>query len=341
MKNFQYRYFHLIYWVGEVLFFSILWGTRYNNYWICFYNELFFLPAKMGVTYVTLYYTIPKLLYKQKYTRLVIVGILTMFLGGLFQRVLVFYLPVPGLGLTNPDSILFDPTDILHHIINITSVMIIPVVLKLHSHQLENEHKVLILSREKAKAELLFLRNQIQPHFFFNVLNDLYAMALKQSDKTAEMILELSDLMRYVLKESTGDLVLLEKELNYIQHYINLEKLRYGKRIKVETHFNGDFSRHSIAPLLLLPFVENAFKHSATNNITGDWVKINVSVSGNEFVLLVENSFDPEVKNPYPISSGIGIKNVCGRLDILYPGKHHFESKAFHNKYSSKLTITV
>lgn len=340
--NQKYRiYLHVSYWICVVLFLSLLWGTRYHNYWICFYNELFFLPVKLGVTYFTLYFILPKLLYRRRYMAFGVAGILTMFLGGLLQRLLVFYSAIPYLGFSGPDSSVIDPTEILNHIINIISVMIIPLVIKLHGHQLESENKILTLLQEKTKAELLFLRNQIQPHFFFNVLNDLYAMALKKSDKTAEMILKLSDLMRYVLKESTADFVSFEKELNYIQNYIDLEKLRYGKRLRVDVNITGDFTKHKITPLLLLPFVENAFKHSSTNNDAGDWIRICASITDDEFTLVVENSYDAEVEKQRNVSSGVGIKNVCERLNILYSGKHHLESNCSENSYFSKLSISL
>lgn len=336
----KYRiYFHVFYWISVVLFFTLLWGTRYNNYWICFYNELVFLPVKLGVTYFALNIIIPKLLYKRKYIEFGVASALSMFFGGFFQRLLVYYSPIPFLGLSNPNTTLFDPTEILNHIINITSVMIIPVVIKLHSHQLDNEKKIFTLSQQKTKAELLFLRNQIQPHFFFNVLNDLYAMALKKSDKTPDMILKLSDLMRYVLKESTEDFVSLEKELNYIQNYIDLEKLRYGKRIKVNVNYSGDFQKYKIVPLLLLPFVENAFKHSTTNDVGGEWINIDFNLMESQFTLFVENSYDAEIETNKNVSSGIGIKNVRERLNILYPDKHLLEYKKTANSYISKLSI--
>lgn len=336
----KYRiYFYVFYWICVVVFFTLLWGTRYNNYWICFYNELVFLPVKIGVTCFALNFIIPKLLYKRKYVEFGVASALSMFLGGFFQRLLVYFSPIPFLGLSNPNTALFDPTEILNHIINITSVMIIPVVIKLHSHQLDNEKKIFALSQQKTKAELLFLRNQIQPHFFFNVLNDLYAMALKKSDKTPDMILKLSDLMRYVLKESTEDFVPLEKELNYIQNYIDLEKMRYGKRIKVNVNYQGDFQKYKIVPLLLLPFVENAFKHSTTNDVAGEWINIDFSLMENQFTLFVENSYDAEIEINKNISSGIGIKNVRERLNILYPDKHFLEYKKSANLYISKLSI--
>jgi len=334
-------FFHISYWICVVLFFTFLWGTRYSNYWVCFYNELIFLPIKLGVTYFALYFIIPKLLFKRKYFYLITVSILTMVTGGILQRMLVFYSSIPSLGLTNPSVSLVDPTEVLNHIINTTSVMIIPVAIKLYGYSLEKENKILTLSQEKTKAELLFLRSQIQPHFFFNVLNDLYAMALKQSDRTADMILELSGLMRYVLQESTADFVPLEKELNYIRNYIELEKLRYGNRISVDLLVSGDVSGYVIAPLLLLPFVENAFKHSSIKEISGDWILIELLFSAGELTMIVANSYDSDAVKSNYISSGIGIKNVRQRLDILYPKRYALSNETSQNTYKCRLTINL
>lgn len=342
LLNSQKRiYFHIAYWICAVLLFTFLWGTRYNNYWVCFYNELVFLPIKLGVTYFGLYYIIPKLLVKRKYIRLIVASVLMITAGGILQRILVYYSFIPLLGMSDLNTPLFDTIEILNHMININSVMIIPFALKLYSYSLEKENRILTLSQEKTKAELLFLRSQIQPHFLFNVLNDLYAMALKQSDKTADVILKLSDLMRYVLQESTADVVSIEKEINYIRNYIDLEKLRYGNRFSVDLQVTGDISKCLVAPLLLLPFVENAFKHSTTNEITGAWISIEIMIDKHELTLVVANSYDPGILKSDHISSGIGIKNIRQRLDILYPAHHTFVTERNDNSYKSILKINL
>lgn len=333
--------FHIAYWISVVLFFTFSWGTRYNNYWVCFYNELAFLPVKLGVTYFGLYYVIPKLLLQQKYYRSAFACVLMMAVGGMLQRMLSYYSFIPLLGMSDPKASLFDPTEVLHHVININTVMIIPFAIKLYSYSLEKENRILSLSHEKTQAELQFLRSQIQPHFFFNVLNDLYAMALKRSDNTPEMIMKLSDLMRYVLHESTAESVPVEKEINYIRNYIDLERLRYGNRFSVDFQVKGDVAGSSIAPLLLLPFVENAFKHSSTNQINGVVIFIELIIYNGELQFNVSNTYDPECKNPDNVSSGIGVKNVCHRLDILYPGRYTFETKTVEQHYISTLKIKL
>jgi len=335
-------FIHLAYWVSMILVFTFFWGTRYNNYWVCFYNELAFLPVKMLVVYFGLYYLFPQLLLKGKYLIFFLVSLLTLVCGGILQRMLAYYSSVPFLGVFAPGTDLFDTTEILHHIININSVMIIPIAMKLYSYSLDKENRILVLSQEKTQAELQLLRNQIQPHFLFNVLNGLYAMALKQSDKTPEMILKLSDLMRYVLQESTADLVPLGKELNYIRNYIDLEKLRYGKHFSVDLEVKGDIIGCNIAPLLMLPFVENAFKHSTTNDPKGAWIIVKLTITDpKELKLEITNSFDPNIIKTDHVSSGIGIQNVQHRLDIIYPGLYSFRTDTTSNAYISTLIINL
>jgi sensor histidine kinase YesM len=340
-NNRKQVFFHIVYWVSIVLFFTFSWGTRYNNYWVCFYNEVVFLPIRMGVVYFGLYYVIPKLLLKRKYFRFAVAFVAMMAVGSIMQRTLVYYSSIPLLGFRNPDVSFFDTTELLHYVISINAVMIIPFAVKLYSYSLEKENRILSLSHEKSQAELQFLRSQIQPHFFFNVLNDLYAMALKHSEKTPEMIMKLSDLMRYVLHESTAESVPVEKELNYIRNYIDLEKLRYGSRFSVDLQVKGGTKNCQIAPLLLFPFVENAFKHSTTNETSGAWISIELMVNADEVCLLVSNSFDPEAKRESNVSSGIGIKNVRDRLDILYPGRYVFDTKVIDQSYVSSLKIKL
>jgi len=340
LKSKNRVFMHITYWVVMVLLFTFFWGTRYGNYWVCFYNELYFLPVKLVATYFGLYYLIPQL-FKGNYLRVILLAIVTIIGSGILQRILGYYAFSPLLGFYNPNVPLFDTTDILHQIININAVMILPFSIKFYSYSMEKENRILILSREKSQAELQFLRSQIQPHFLFNVLNDIYAMSLMQSEKTPESILKLSDLMRYVLQESAADVVLIEKEINYIRNYIDLEKLRYSDRFTVDLQVTGDINNFYITPLLLLPFVENAFKHSSTNEKGGAWIKINLAVNNQQMSLIISNSFDPEVPKQQHVSSGIGIKNVRKRLDILYPGSYTFETEISDLSYKTVLNINL
>ncbi|MBP7219953.1 MAG: histidine kinase [Paludibacteraceae bacterium] len=331
---------HITYWVMVVLLFTFFWGTRYGNYWVCFYNELYFLPIKIAATYFGLYYLIPQL-FKRNYYRVVVAGSFMLIGSGLLQRIIGYYSFIPEVGFYLPDIPLFDITEILHKIMDINAVMIIPFSIKFYTHYLDKEHKILILSQEKTEAELQFLRSQIQPHFLFNVLNDIYAMALLNKKETPDSILKLADLMRYVLQESTASKVPLEKEINYIRNYIDLEKLRYNDLYAISFEIHGDSANKMITPLLLLPFIENAYKHSTTNDTGGAWIKIRISLTNEVLTLEIMNSFDRNIPKVTQVSSGIGIQNVKKRLDILYQGKYTFYTENTPESYKTILTINL
>jgi two-component system, LytTR family, sensor kinase len=331
---------HVTYWIMVVLLFTFFWGTRYGNYWVCFYNELYFLPIKIATTYFGLYYLIPQL-FKRNYYRVIIVGSIVIIGSGLLQRIIGYYSFIPEVGFYLPDIPLFDITEVLHKIMDINAVMIIPLSIKFYTHYLDKEHKILLLSQEKTEAELQFLRSQIQPHFLFNVLNDIYAMALLKKKETPDSILKLADLMRYVLQESTENKVPLEKEINYIRNYIDLEKLRYSELYTIDFDIKGNTTTAMITPLLLLPFIENAYKHSTTNDKGGAWIKIEINLNNEALSMEISNSYDPTIPKVTQISSGIGIQNVLKRLEILYPRNYTFETNSTSSSYNTKLTINL
>lgn len=176
------------------------------------------------------------------------------------------------------------------------------------------------LQEEKRDAELQFLRAQIHPHFLFNTLNNLYGLALKNSPNTADSILRLSGLLDFILYECNSDRIPLEKEIILIQHYIELERLRFGNRLDIAFTYDTPSGDILLAPLLLLPFVENAFKHGASASNGSVFIKIDLHVAGKELWLQVENSKNGKTETNG--SKGIGLRNVEKRLQLLYPDRH-------------------
>ena len=180
-----------------------------------------------------------------------------------------------------------------------------------------NEEKRKEIQNEKLSAELLFLKSQINPHFFFNTLNNLYYLAQTKSDQSPVAILKLSEIMRYIIYEAVKDRVPLAKEIDYIQNYIDLQRLRLNDNVSIEFTAHLGVQSHQIGPMLLIPFVENAFKHGI------DYTQpTTVSISA----LMEDNTLHFCVKNPYIqqnrvnlVSSGVGLKNVKKRLELLYP----------------------
>lgn len=189
------------------------------------------------------------------------------------------------------------------------------------------------------QSELTFLRSQISPHFMFNVLNNLVALARKKSDQLEPSLISLSHLMRYMLYESDDNRVFLSKEYEYLKSYINLQMLRYGNHVKVHLETNGPLDLYTIEPMLLIPFVENAFKHGIAM-IEHPVINILVAVNEekNEFNFRVGNIISPQDVST-DCNSGIGIANVRRRLAILYPNKHELDIINADNNYTVNLYI--
>jgi LytS/YehU family sensor histidine kinase len=190
------------------------------------------------------------------------------------------------------------------------------------------------LEQEKLSTELAWLKAQINPHFFFNTLNSLYSLTLARSEKSAEMVLRLSHLMRYMLYEASANTVSLKDEIAYIENYISIEQMRFADRLDLSFQYSGDTSGQLISPLLLLPFIENAFKHGIRDS--SGWITINLKVDDNFLYLKVENSYTIPVKAKEP---GLGLANVKRRLELAYPGKYELNIRQSENIYSVDLKL--
>lgn len=176
------------------------------------------------------------------------------------------------------------------------------------------------VQREKLGAELQLLKSQLHPHFLFNTLNNLYALTLKNSPRSPEIVLKLSSLLRYMLYECNAEEVPLEKEIHFLKHYIELEQLRYGDRLDVSLQISGDYTSKNIAPLLLIPFLENSFKHGTSTQLDQAWISLDLYVQDDQLFFKLINSRDAEEMPPG--MGGIGLQNVRKRLDLLYPHTH-------------------
>jgi two-component system sensor histidine kinase AlgZ len=176
--------------------------------------------------------------------------------------------------------------------------------------------------KEKIVSELQLLKAQVHPHFLFNTLNNIYSFSLENSPKTPGLILKLSSLLSYMLYDCKAEEVLLEKEIEVMKNYIDLEKERYGNKIDISLNIEGDIKDKFIAPLLLLPFLENAFKHGTSEQVEKSWLSIDINVEQFTFRCKIANSKNEIV----PVSkTGIGIQNVKQRLRFLYPDKHELK----------------
>ncbi|QCR25089.1 two-component system sensor protein [Pontibacter sp. SGAir0037] len=199
--------------------------------------------------------------------------------------------------------------------------------IKLAKHWYQKNQLNLKLEHEKLTAELQLLKAQVHPHFLFNTLNNLYSLTLTHSAEAPEVVLKLSGLLRYMLYEGNVPKVPLSKEVKLITDYLELEKMRYGNRLDLSVNLSGDFDGKLIAPLLLLPFLENSFKHGASEHLDQAWVSLDLSVRENKLKLKLMNAL-PEASALTAggvRSGGIGLQNVQKRLQLIYPDQHELK----------------
>ncbi|NVK08813.1 MAG: histidine kinase [Tenacibaculum sp.] len=195
---------------------------------------------------------------------------------------------------------------------------------------------IIRLKNEKTKTELMHLKSQVNPHFFFNMLNNLYGLVDKDAKKAQELILKLSDMMRYSVYDGEKDTVLLSEEIIYLQNYIELHKMRYHKTIDIQFNIDVADNDYKVMPLLFIILLENAFKHGVENLRNNAYVYLNLTAHSNAIHFEIENNFDASEENQ---DKGIGLQNLKRRLELVYPKNHTLTTSKTDDIYSAKLNI--
>jgi len=316
---------HIAYWVTYVCFFGVIWGTYDMDFKKTFSIELISLPSKFFIVYTVVYFLMPRFLFQKKASLFWTYFILALLLAAVVQRLLDnyvimrYYLPD---WFKRPS---FHPVALLSTTLQMTAVLAIPATIKFFRFFSMVQQKQQQLEKEKLEAELMFLKNQVQPHFLFNTLNSLYALIIKKSDVALDVFLGLSDLLRYLLYEANAPLIALSKEANFVNSYVDLERVRFGKAVKISLKISGNMEDKQIAPLLIIPFVENSVKHSTGGYNHTAKIAIEMIAEQNSFLLKVQNNMPSEKEVNEGEFSGIGLQNVRKRLDMLYEHRHTLE----------------
>lgn len=280
---------------------------------------------------------IPRLLYKSRYWLYGFLLLLIVFSTGLFEELVlenIFYPDTRGgdLSLGGVQNAAFK----VGFVIGLFSSF------KLLWDYQRKQKQVGELEKEKVESELKFLKSQINPHVLFNNLNNIYSYSLEKSEKVPEMLLKLSEVMRYMLKDDTKPMVLLQKELNYLQNFIELQKLRLEGRGGVSFEIIGDPGSHKIAPLLLVSFVENSFKHSMKTEVDDINIKILVTINEEELIFCAVNNYS-QVKDEdtEDTTGGIGLQNVKKRLQLIYKDQHTLSIEQSSDQFAVRLTLNL
>jgi hypothetical protein len=212
------------------------------------------------------------------------------------------------------------------------------VIVKMMKRSWLNQQETLQIAREKAGAELQLLKAQIHPHFLFNTLNNIYFFTLTSPQKAPEMLMKLTDILRYIINECNLDHVPLKKELKMIENFMDLERIRYGDRLKMELDIKGEYHNKTIPPLLLIPLVENSFKHGTSKMLNNAWVRLDITIEGQHMYFLLSNSRPDETKLSQH-NGHIGLNNVKKRLQLLYPEAH--EISITENTFSYEVFLKI
>ena len=221
------------------------------------------------------------------------------------------------------------------------SYVIVAAALKLARYQYQTERANQELAQETLLIERQLLNAQVHPHFLFNTLNNIYSLTLRQSERAGEAVQKLSALLRFMFQEGDKPDVFLSQEIDLLRNYVALEQVRYGHRLSVTLAVEGASTDHRIAPLLLIPFVENAFKHGASEQTDQAVIAINVRVTGNTLTFRITNSRNLAPDGEWPKPGGVGLPNVSKRLSLLYPNRHTLLVRPEADRYSVELTIQL
>lgn len=332
---------HLSYWFIFVLFFAYAWGSYDANYYKTIYVELVNLPTKIALVYMVIYFLYPRYLYKGKIWQFTSSFLLLISLAALLQRLTDNHIIIDYFFPTWKKVSTFSFSHLVRSAVNLGAVLALPMTIKLMEYLAQIQQNEQVLAKEKLEAELSFLKNQIQPHFLFNTLNSLYSLILKNSDKSLDVLHKLSELLRYMLYETKAKQVELEKELYSINNYLELEKIRYGNRLELSINIWGDIAGKQIAPMLILPFIENSFKHSTKGIDDMAWIIIDIGVKGNDLILKIENNLAHDSANQDSMVGGIGLQNVKRRLSLLYPESHELKITKNEDSYSVNLKLKL
>jgi sensor histidine kinase YesM len=304
------------------------------------------IVPQVALTYILLYWLLPNYFYKRKkpvVTGAITAGILLIFY---FVAVGFKYFPIIYNKIAGTTGSPLTPFSAMKQLVILDQLSSLPIVLgfalmiKLVKRWWQKQKETELLAKEKTKAELQLLKAQVHPHFLFNTLNNIYFFTLTNSAQAPVMIKKLSGMLHYILNECNLPLVPLEKEIKMIRDYMALEKIRYAEQMQMTIDIKDNHNDKMIAPLLLIPFVENSFKHGASKMITQPWVRLNIHIENNRLHFMIMNS-KPPTNEPAISKGNIGLKNVMKRLELLYPATHELNIVSKSDSYTVYLTLQL
>lgn len=338
---------HLVFWFAAYLFFIIFYGRANRDYFVTQVFASMLFPLSIATTYFINYYLIPRFLFTKKYPRFILFSFYTLVIS-VWLELLISLSVFAFFG--NYQIYKMDPAsfDAVLLFVGLYFIIIVATAIKLVQRSLQIQknnaelHKKRFETELKLKeAELKLLKAQIHPHFLFNTLNNLYGLTLEKSDEAPDLVLRLSEILDYILYRCDEKRVLLSEEITNLRNYIEIEKIRYSEKLKLDLNFPSNTHKLKIAPLIILPFVENAFKHGVSKFPGIAFVKIKIDVIEKNLIFNVENTKNKYASASDNYSKGIGLVNVRKRLDLMYPEKYKLIIEELDETFSVNLTIEL
>lgn len=335
----HYRLYHLLFWAIYILIVGITLPVLKHDLWGSIVKEFPIIALHMIVVYVNFGILVKRFLLTKNYLAYIVSAVL-LVCAATFPIAILAHTIIQDKDF---QSIVWSPQFLYLIALSIVFSLILTMLLKFLKQSYEDQQVSKELQRVQLETELKFLKAQINPHFLFNSLNNLYALTLKKSDLAPEVVLRLSDILRYVLYETQYGLVDFQKELQHLRDFVELEKIRIGDRVKIVVDLVEPPTDMKIEPMLYLTLVENAFKHGAQGSIDDSWVNIQGYPTITGYTLEIENSIpkhQQQASNQKTVG-GIGLENLKKRLDLTYPEKHRFFVQSNENSYHVKLEIDL
>lgn len=307
---------HTFFWFLVLALYVILFGRQNSNYLQTFFFVGLLMPVTIGTTYFLNYFLVPKYLLKGRYVLFVLYFTYTL-IGSIFLEMIIAlltFLLVAELQIRNmsPASV-----DIFFLLSALLMVVFLGMAIKLLLHWRQSREDYQRLMRDKIETELRFLKAQLNPHFLFNTLNNLYYLTTEKSERAPQAILQLSEILDYVMHSGKSVFVPLQEEWLQTKNYVALEMLRYEDRMQVNLQMTGSSENIRIGPMILITLIENAFKHGAMKSAGKSWIKLTVNCEHRDLDLSLRNSCSTGAPG-----NGIGLNNLRGQLDLLYKERY-------------------
>jgi len=293
-------------------------------------ESLLFMTNHIFLAYSLMYFVVPVYLLKNRYLATAIWVIILFIVTGMMASLIGIYIVRPVLShlgsknITTPHRMSYQTSFYLGLLAGLRGGITIgglAAAIKLMKHWYVKEQRNLQLQKENVESQLQLLKAQVHPHFLFNTLNNIYSHTQNTSPVASRLVMGLSEMLRYMLYEGSLPIVPLAKEIRMIEEYITLEKIRYGNKLELHIDLPDNTDGLYIAPLLLLPFAENCFKHGTSNVIEHPWLNLQISIQENVMTMKLLNGKSTPSQNGNG-KPGIGIANVRKRLELIYPGRH-------------------